>query len=219
MGALQDRVWVEIATTQQVVEIGLRTILESAVAPFQITTHGPTDAEPDVVLFDVIHLQEGDMTDLERWLADTSTTVIAIDRTLRPELGAHAREKGVEWSITLGITSEQLVQLITEAVSGRLEDSEIAREWAAGTYPGHQEGLSRRESEILRLVVTGHSNQQIADALYLSINSVKTYIRSAYRTMGVTSRPQAVVWGIQHGFPTTPMDIDPYDQRAPLVLD
>ncbi len=219
MAALQERVWVEIATTQQVVEIGLRTILESAAAPFEITTHGPRDAEPDVVLFDVIHLQEGDTTDLERWLADTSTTVIAIDRTLRPELGAHAREKGVEWGITLGITSEQLVQLIGEAVSGRLEDSDIAQEWAAGGYPGQEEGLSRRESQILRLVVAGDSNQQIADALYLSINSVKTYIRSAYRKMDVSSRSLAVVWGIQHGFLTMPTDPDAFDDGAPLLLD
>lgn len=219
MGPLLDRVWVEIATTQAVVEIGLRTILESAAAPFEITTHGPVGAEPDVVLYDVIYLQEGDATDLERWLADTSTTVIALDRTLRPDLGAHAREKGVEWGITLGITSEQLVQLIAEAVTGRLEDSEIAQGWVAGARPGEEEGLSRRESEILRLVVAGDSNQQIADALYLSINSVKTYIRSAYRKMDVSSRAQAVVWGIQHGFLTMPTDPDPFDDDAPVLLD
>jgi two-component system, NarL family, response regulator LiaR len=215
MGALPERVWVEIATTQQVVDVGLRTILESAAAPFEITTTGPEGAEPDVVLFDVIYLQAGDTTDLERWLADTSTTVIAIDRTLRPELGAHAREKGVEWGITLGITSEQLVQLIGEAVSGRLEDSEIAKEWAPGAYLGKDQGLSRRESEILRLVVAGLSNQEIADALYLSINSVKTYVRSAYRKMDVPNRPLAVVWGIQHGFLTP----DRLDDSAPVLVD
>jgi NarL family two-component system response regulator LiaR len=33
----------------------------------------------------------------------------------------------------------------------------------------------------------------------LSINSVKTYIRTAYAKMGVTRRSQAVLWGIQHG--------------------
>ena len=44
------------------------------------------------------------------------------------------------------------------------------------------------------------SNQQIADECFLSINSVKSYIRSAYRRIGATSRSQAVVWCIQHGF-------------------
>ena len=50
----------------------------------------------------------------------------------------------------------------------------------------------------------GHSNQEIADALFLSINSVKTYIRSTYRKIDVTSRGQAIVWAIQNGFLTEP---------------
>ena len=62
-------------------------------------------------------------------------------------------------------------------------------------------GLSPREGSVLGLVVSGLSNQQIADRLYLSINSVKTYIRSTYRKLDVSSRAQAVAWGIQHGFP------------------
>jgi DNA-binding NarL/FixJ family response regulator len=158
-------------------------------------------AEPDVVLFDVIHLREGDSTDLERWLKETATTVIAIDRTLRPELGLQAREKGVEWGITLGITAEELVQLIEDAVAGTLEESQVAQEWDATTHLGAEAGLSPRESEVLGLVVGGLSNQEIADACFLSINSVKTYIRSTYRKIGAASRAQAVAWGIQHGFP------------------
>jgi len=68
--------------------------------------------------------------------------------------------------------------------------------------PTHQ--LSARETQILELIVRGLSNQEIADASYLSINSVKTYIRTAYRKMGVTRRSQAVVWALQHGFDTPP---------------
>lgn len=196
--------WVEIATTQQVVEVGLRTILEQADAPLTITTRATPGAEPDVVLFDVIHLREGDTTDLERWLKETATTVIAVDRTLRPELGIQARELGVEWGITLDITAEELVQLINEAVTGTLEDSDIAQEWDAAAYLGQDAGLSRREADIIRLVVAGLSNQQIAEELYLSINSVKTYIRAAYRKIGASTRSQAVAWGIQRGFPHDP---------------
>jgi two-component system, NarL family, response regulator LiaR len=57
-----------------------------------------------------------------------------------------------------------------------------------------------RESEVIALITQGLSNQEIADRCYLSINSVKTYIRTAYRKMGVARRSQAVLWGIQHGF-------------------
>jgi len=59
--------------------------------------------------------------------------------------------------------------------------------------------LSSREQDVLRLIAGGMSNQEIAGSLYLSINSVKTYIRSAYRRIGVERRSQAVVWAVQHG--------------------
>ncbi|WP_227463595.1 helix-turn-helix domain-containing protein [Nocardioides lijunqiniae] len=60
-------------------------------------------------------------------------------------------------------------------------------------------GLSHREAEMLHLITCGLSNQEIADALYLSINSVKTYIRSAYRKIEVTRRSQAVAWSVRRG--------------------
>lgn len=47
----------------------------------------------------------------------------------------------------------------------------------------------------------GYTNQEIAEKLHLSINSIKTYIRTTSRKIGATSRQQAVTWAIQHGFP------------------
>ena len=147
---------------------------------------------------------EGDTTELDVWVKDTATTVIAIDRTLRPELGAQARAHGVEWSIALDITDEEFVQVIKEAIAGNLDESEIAQEWDPAHFLGHDAGLSPRESSVMALVTRGFSNQDIAEELYLSINSVKTYIRSTYRKIDVSSRSQAVAWAIQAGFPTDP---------------
>lgn len=59
--------------------------------------------------------------------------------------------------------------------------------------------LTPREAEILTLVTQGLTNQEIGAQLYLSINSVKTYIRAAYRKIEVTRRAQAVAWGMEHG--------------------
>jgi NarL family two-component system response regulator LiaR len=70
----------------------------------------------------------------------------------------------------------------------------------ATDWPGHDAGLSAREAEILALITQGLSNREIAERSYLSINSVKTYIRAAYRKVGVTRRSQAIVWGLTHGF-------------------
>jgi DNA-binding NarL/FixJ family response regulator len=204
VGANQDVVWVQIVTTQRVVELGLRAMLAGVSAPFTLTTSGPAVADPDVVLFDVICMREGDTTGLDMWVKDTATIVIAVDRTLRPELGAQARAHGVEWSITLDITDADFVQVIKEAIAGTLEESDVAQEWDTAGFLGQDSGLSPRESTVLALVTRGFGNQDIADELYLSINSVKTYIRSAYRKIGVSTRSQAVAWAIQAGFPTSP---------------
>jgi DNA-binding NarL/FixJ family response regulator len=197
-------VWIQIATSQPVVELGLRTMLETYEGTFDVTTVGLPENEPDVVLYDVILIREGDTAELDVWLKETSTTVIAVDRTLRPELGAQARTHGVEWGIDLGITAPELLQVIEEAITGTLEDSSVAQEWDTTEHLGQDAGLSRRESQVLQLVLQGLSNQEIADSMYLSINSVKSYIRSAYRKIEVNSRSQAVIWGMNHGFAREP---------------
>jgi len=60
--------------------------------------------------------------------------------------------------------------------------------------------LTPREAEIITLITRGFDNFSIAREASLSINSVKTYIRTAYRKMGVSSRSQAVLWGVRHGY-------------------
>ena len=51
----------------------------------------------------------------------------------------------------------------------------------------------------LALIATGRSNDEIAQEMRISLNSVKSYIRSAYRKTGVQSRSQAVLWAVTHG--------------------
>ena len=49
------------------------------------------------------------------------------------------------------------------------------------------------------LIAAGVPNKEIARQLELSMNTVKSHIRTAYRSMGVTSRTQAVLWAVDHG--------------------
>jgi two-component system, NarL family, response regulator LiaR len=53
-------------------------------------------------------------------------------------------------------------------------------------------GLSQRELEVLELIAKGHSNQEIADALFISLNTVKTHSSSVFAKLGVNRRTQAV---------------------------
>jgi DNA-binding CsgD family transcriptional regulator len=80
------------------------------------------------------------------------------------------------------------------------ESAPTADRDTTGQWPGREHGLTARESEVLALITQGLSNQEIAERTYLSINSVKTYIRTGYRKIGVGRRSQAVAWGMRHGF-------------------
>jgi DNA-binding NarL/FixJ family response regulator len=60
--------------------------------------------------------------------------------------------------------------------------------------------LSVREAEVLELICRGMSNLEIADQLFVSVNSVKTYVRQVYQKTGVTRRAQAVAWGLARGY-------------------
>jgi len=60
-------------------------------------------------------------------------------------------------------------------------------------------GLTPRESHVVALIAAGAPNKEIARRLGLSMNTVKSHIRTAYRAMGVTSRTQAVLWAVEHG--------------------
>jgi len=59
--------------------------------------------------------------------------------------------------------------------------------------------LSASELKVLNLIAQGWSNRQIADAFYLSVNTIEFHAKSIYRKLAVKSRTQAVREAMQHG--------------------
>jgi len=59
--------------------------------------------------------------------------------------------------------------------------------------------LTPRETQVLRLVSLGLSNQEIADPLAISIETVKEHVQNLLRKLSVGDRTQAAVWAIRHG--------------------
>ena len=59
-------------------------------------------------------------------------------------------------------------------------------------YDADKLGLSNREIEVLRLVAEGYSNKEIADKLFVSLNTTKTHLSNIYSKLGVSRRTQAV---------------------------
>jgi DNA-binding CsgD family transcriptional regulator len=66
--------------------------------------------------------------------------------------------------------------------------------------------ISDRELEILRLVATGVSNQQIAQQLSISPNTVKVHLRNIFSKIGVVSRTEATVYAIRNGLVEVPAE-------------
>ncbi len=69
---------------------------------------------------------------------------------------------------------------------------------SAESWRWERDGLTRREAQVLDLIGAGLSNQDIAGALFVTVNTVKSYIRTAYRKIGVATRAQAVRWALTH---------------------
>ena len=59
-------------------------------------------------------------------------------------------------------------------------------------------GLTRRELEVLRLVAVGRSNREIADALFISVPTVKRHLSNLLAKLGVTSRTAATAFASTH---------------------
>jgi NarL family two-component system response regulator LiaR len=60
------------------------------------------------------------------------------------------------------------------------------------TVSANEIGISPREEEVLRLIAAGHSNQEIADQLYLSLNTVKKHTSVLFRKLDASRRTQAI---------------------------
>ena len=161
------------------------------VVPLPAQVSMSTDV--DVVLWDPSVRPAGGGVELLK-LAGRSATLVAFDWTAESASVDPERPEPVTGHLSKSLTAWELV----EAVEAVRDHRDVGGRAESGHWPG-EHGLTRREAEVLALIAQGLSNQEIADAVYLSINSVKSHIRTAYRKLGVTRRSQAVGWVLQDG--------------------
>lgn len=120
----------------------------------------------------------------------------------RPDLVELALGNGVSGVLSKSLPAARLVAALESIHHGRPvvdlgTDQPTVAHSAVPASP--LETLTPREAQVIAMITAGYDNQTIAERASISINSLKSYIRSAYRKMGVTSRSQAVLWGVRHG--------------------
>ena len=158
----------------------------------------------DIVLYDSFAQPESDHEEIGHLVANPAARrVVVYTWNFHPELVESARSHGAHGYLSKTLPASELVAALEAVHAGDAVFSDPpsgTRSPVGQDWPGRGEGLSDRESEILALITQGKSNADVARLTYLSPNTVKSYIRSAYRKIGVDSRTQAVLWGVDHGF-------------------
>ncbi|MGD0082426.1 MAG: response regulator transcription factor [Acidimicrobiales bacterium] len=167
------------------------------------------EAKPDVALVD---LRMGATTGLElceQLLRVAPATKIVFLTVYDDEQYLfEALRAGASGYLTKQITAEELLNhlarvlageiVVDPALAGRVALS-AARLQRGEFWPGARLGLSRRESEVLELLVRGASNKEIASRLVLGEETVKTHVRAILRKLDVSDRAQAVGAALREG--------------------
>ena len=196
---------VAVVNDYELVVRGVAALLEpyaDRVSVVELDSKVAVIKDVDVVLYDTFGQVQGDGLQLDDLVDGSPTKVAVYSWNVQPDLVSRSIEQGASGYLSKSLQGEDLVRAIEAVHAGKVvvPTRPQGRDRDAGDWPGKALGLTAREAEIIALITQGLSNQEIATRSYLSINSVKTYIRTAYRKMGVSSRSQAVLWGVNHGF-------------------
>jgi NarL family two-component system response regulator LiaR len=193
---------VSVVNDYEVVTAGVAALL--AAYPDRVTVSEanralPPSDEVDVLLFDTFASPTA--RDRLQALIDRVGLVMVFSWANTQQQIDDSLEAGACGFLSKASTAEEIVEAIEAVQVGKVVSALPAPGGSPmEDWPGRSHELSPREAEVISLVVRGLSTREISDDTYLSQNTVKTYLRTAYRKMGVSSRSQAVVWGMRHGF-------------------
>ena len=153
---------------------------------------------PNVTLMD---LQLGTGSGLDAITAIRSrhprAQIIVLTMYLGQEDIYRALQNGAATYIVKDMLSKDLIRVVREVHQGHPRIPE--RVAAVLAQRDGRTALTRRETEVLRLVAEGKRNKEIADALGIQNETVHAHIRSAYQKLGVNDRTGAVAAGVRRG--------------------
>jgi len=160
------------------------------------------EKQPDVILMDLMMPEMDGIAATRAILADyPEIKIIAMTSFEEEQLVQGVLAAGAISYLIKNVTSDELAKAIRDAASGRSTLSpEAARVLVQATRPTKQPlyDLTEREMDVLKLVVQGQSNQQIAEALVISITTVKAHISNILSKLQLSSRAEAINYAIKH---------------------
>jgi two-component system response regulator NreC len=200
---------VVIADDHSVVRRGLRQLLE-AEGGFEIVAEAADidgarryvrGHHPDVLVLD-LNMPEGSsleaVPDIRAEFPDTQIVVLTMQN--EPAYARQALSAGVLGYVLKDAADEELVEAVRRATAGDTYlNPRLGARVAAEPPPGPPDGLTEREVEVLRMVALGHTNNEIAKELYLSIRTVETHRAHIQQKLRLSSRSELVRYALEHG--------------------
>jgi len=203
-----------IADDHGLVRAGLRALL-SAEDAFVVLGGARDSAEaldlsvqlqPDVVLMDISMPGIGGI-ETTRKLKESVPSVHVLMLTIHEDKGLlrEAIQAGADGYILKRAVESELITAIQAVMRGELyvhpamtrvllADSPSSKPSASGLV----EPLTNRETEVLKLIVQGYTNRQIADRLYLSVRTVESHRANIMDKLGARSRVELVRYATEN---------------------
>jgi len=202
-----------VVDDHEVVRQGLASVLKDSAVKIVGEATTPEEAvrncrklKPDVVLLDV-RLGTKDGLDVIRKLRTIAPPprVIVFSAFDNPTYVARAVSAGAHDYILKTAPRAEILAAVTGAAEGHMPSRSGQLRRMAGTMANRDVPadanvpLTPRETQTLRLVAMGLSNKEIADALEISVETVKEHVQNMLRKISLNDRTQAAVWAIRHG--------------------
>jgi DNA-binding NarL/FixJ family response regulator len=160
------------------------------------------ELQPDVVLMDLL-MPEMDGIEATKTIRRElpEVEVIALTSVLEDKAIFEAVRVGAIGYLLKDTESEKLREAIRAAAAGQVQLSpEVAiRLMREVSAPDSPEALTDRETEVLRAVARGWSNQEIADKLVISEATVKTHVSNILSKLDLPSRTRAALYALKIG--------------------
>lgn len=122
-----------------------------------------------------------------------------------PEVVQEAMEAGADgvmFNSSIGSGNGDFIQALSTTNSGGIYYPKAVRQVATAkvkSVPILIDPLSERELEVIRGIIQGMKNNEIAETLFISTETVKSHVSNAIQKLGVKDRTQAAVYALTHG--------------------